>query len=144
MAGTGTTVGFIGLGMMGLPMARSLLRNGHALLACDPNPAAREALAEGAASGAVRFAETPAGVAEGCEVIVTMLPDSKVVAQVMEGQGGLLPTLRPGQLVIDMGSSLPGETRRLAAAAAARGAMLVAMMPPGPRPSRCCAAWERR
>ena len=48
-------LGFIGLGMMGLPMARSLLRHGRALLACDPNPAAREALAEAAREGGLDF-----------------------------------------------------------------------------------------
>jgi 3-hydroxyisobutyrate dehydrogenase-like beta-hydroxyacid dehydrogenase len=63
-------------------------------------------------------------VAAGAEVIVLMLPDSKVVSAVMEGEGGLLGALRPGQLVIDMGSSLPGETRRLAPLLAARGAAL--------------------
>jgi 3-hydroxyisobutyrate dehydrogenase len=125
MSGTGAPVGFIGLGMMGLPMARSLLRRGHSLLACDMSAEARAALAEGAAPGAVQFAETPAGVADAAEVIVLMLPDSRSVAQVMEGEGGLLPALRPGQLVIDMGSSVPAETRRLAALAAARGAELV-------------------
>ena len=125
MAAPGAPVGFIGLGMMGLPMARSLLRRGRSLLACDSSEAARAALAEGAAPGAVRFAATPAGVADEAEVIVLMLPDSRIVAQVMEGEGGLLAALRPGQLVIDMGSSLPGETQRLAALAAARGAALI-------------------
>ncbi|MBV1798250.1 NAD(P)-dependent oxidoreductase [Siccirubricoccus sp. G192] len=118
-------VGFIGLGMMGLPMARCLLRRGRSLAACDPSATAREALAEGAAPGSLRFVGTPAEVAEACDIIVTMLPDSRAVAQVMEGPGGLLAVLRPGQLVIDMGSSLPAETRRLAAAAAGRGAALV-------------------
>jgi len=118
-------VGFIGLGMMGLPMARCLLRSGRALVACDPAEAARQVLAEGAAPDRLRFVGTPAEVAKACDIIVTMLPDSRIVAQVMEGPGGLLAVLRPGQLVIDMGSSVPGETRRLAEAAAGRGAMLI-------------------
>ena len=85
MPGTGSApVGFIGLGMMGLPMARCLLRRGGSLVACDPSAAARAALAEGAAPGSLRFAGTPDEVAEGCEVVVAMLPDSRVVAQVME------------------------------------------------------------
>jgi 3-hydroxyisobutyrate dehydrogenase len=127
MPATEAPVGFIGLGMMGLPMARSLLRRGHALVACDPSEAARGALAEGAAPGALRFVGAPAEVAaaEACSAIVLMLPDSRVVAQVMEGPGGLLPVLRPGQLVVDMGSSEPAETRRLEAAAAGRGAALI-------------------
>ena len=118
-------LGFIGLGMMGLPMARSLLRHGRALLACDPSPAAREALAEGAPAGAVRFAAAPSEVAEGAETVILVLPDSKVVAHVVEGPGGLLAALRPGHLVLDMGSSLPAETRRLAAATAGRGAVFL-------------------
>jgi 3-hydroxyisobutyrate dehydrogenase len=122
MAGAAPPLGFIGLGMMGLPMARSLLRHGRALLACDPNPAARDTLAENAGAGAVRFAAAPAEVAEAAETVILVLPDSKVVAHVVEGPGGLLPALRPGHLVLDMGSSLPAETRRLAAAAAGRGA----------------------
>ncbi|WP_135466910.1 NAD(P)-dependent oxidoreductase [Crenalkalicoccus roseus] len=125
MAATDGPVGFVGLGMMGLPMARSLLRRGWRLVACDPSGAARAALAEGAAPGAARFADTPAEVAEACRVVVLMLPDSRVVAQVMEGPGGLIAVLRPGQLVVDMGSSVPSETRRLAAALAGRGAAMV-------------------
>lgn len=121
----GEPIGFIGLGMMGLPMARSLLRNGQSLVACDPSAAARDALADGSAAGAVCFVETPAAVTDIARVIVLMLPDSKIVAQVMEGPAGLLAGLRGGQLVIDMGSSLPGETRRLAALAAARGAAMM-------------------
>ena len=118
-------LGFIGLGMMGLPMARCLLAAGRRLGCCDPSGTARAALAEGAAPGALRFVDSPAEVAEQAGIIVLMLPDSRVVAQVMEGPGGLLAVLRPGQLVIDMGSSIPGETRRLAEAAKGRGAAFI-------------------
>ncbi len=119
---SGTRIGFIGLGMMGGPMARNLVKAGRQLLACDPNAAVRDALAEGAPAGAVAFAATPAEVAAGAEIIILMLPDSPVVARVMEGEGGLLAALKPGHLVVDMSSSIPGETRRQAAAAAAKGA----------------------
>ncbi|MBW8267919.1 NAD(P)-dependent oxidoreductase [Caldovatus aquaticus] len=118
-------IGFIGLGMMGLPMARSLLAKGHRLLACDAAEAARAALRDGAPAGRLEFAPTPAAVAAGADIVVLMLPTSAVVAQVMEGADGLLGALRPGALVIDMGSSIPAETRRLAALAAARGAALI-------------------
>ena len=118
-------IGFIGLGMMGLPMSRNLVKAGHALLACDPSEAARIALTEGAPAGRVQFAGTPSAVAAKAEIIVLMLPDSPIVAKVMEGDGGLLSALRPGQLIIDMSSSLPGETRRLAPLAAARGATYI-------------------
>jgi len=125
MAERAGAIGFIGLGMMGLPMARSLLARGFAVLACDTSEAARAALAEGAPEGAAAFAPDPAAVAAGAEIVVLMLPDSRIVEQVMEGPGGLLPALGPGMLVIDMGSSDPAETRRLAEAAAARGAVFV-------------------
>jgi 3-hydroxyisobutyrate dehydrogenase len=118
-------IGFIGLGMMGLPMSRNLVQAGHALLACDPSEAARAALAEGAPAGRVQFAATPAAVAAGADIIVLMLPDSPIVAKVMEGEAGVLSALRPGQLIIDMSSSLPGETRRLAPLVAARGATYI-------------------
>jgi 3-hydroxyisobutyrate dehydrogenase len=125
MTATGGPIGFIGLGMMGLPMARSLVARGFRVLGCDPSAAARAAVAEGTPAGAVTFAPTPAAVAAGAEVIVLMLPNSRVIASVMEGEGGLLAGLRPGMLVIDMSSSEPGETRRLAGLAAASGAMMV-------------------
>lgn len=125
MAATARPIGFIGLGMMGLPMARSLITRGFGVLACDTSEAARAALAEGAPSGAVSFADTPAAVAAGSDAIVLMLPNSRIVATVMEGEGGLLAALRPGMLVIDMSSSEPGESRRLAALVAAKGARFV-------------------
>lgn len=115
-------IGFIGLGMMGLPMARCLLAKGFSVLACDTSAAAREALAEGAPAGALSLAADPAAVAAGAEIIVLMLPTSAVVGAVVEGAKGLLSALRPGSVVIDMSSSLPGETRRLAPLIEARGA----------------------
>jgi 3-hydroxyisobutyrate dehydrogenase-like beta-hydroxyacid dehydrogenase len=75
-------LGFIGLGAMGLPMARNLLRHGRALLACDTDPAARNALAGSAeAADAVRFAAAPAAVAEAAETVILVLPDSEAVAR---------------------------------------------------------------
>jgi 3-hydroxyisobutyrate dehydrogenase len=115
-------IGFTGLGMMGLPMARSLLARGFSVLACDTSAAAREALAEGAAPGVVAFAPDPAAVAAGARAVVLMLPNSRIVATVM---AALLPALRPGALVIDMGSSEPAETRRWAGLVAQRGARFV-------------------
>ncbi len=125
MSQGGTQVGFIGLGMMGLPMARSMIARGFRVLGCDTSEAARAALAEGAPAGAATFAPDPAAVAAATDIVVLMLPNSRIVAQVMEGPNGLLPALRPGMLVIDMSSSEPGETRRLAALVAERGAMMV-------------------
>ncbi len=125
MAETAGPVGFIGLGMMGLPMSRSLVARGFRVLGCDPSETARAAVGEGAPAGAVSFAPDPAAVAAGADVVVLMLPNSRVVAQVMEGPGGVFAGLRPGALVIDMSSSEPAESRRLAALAEAKGARFV-------------------
>ncbi len=105
-------VGFVGLGMMGRPMAGNLLAKGVALLTFD---------AAGVAIEGADVAPDLAGLA-ATDTIILMLPDSPAVAAVMEG---LLPALRPGTLVIDMGSSVPAETRRWAAALAARGCAML-------------------
>ena len=126
MAAAAAPVGFIGLGMMGLPMARSLLRHGRALLACDPNRRRARRAGGGRRKPAPSASPPrPPKSPKRPSAIILVLPDSKVVAHVVEGPGGLLPALRPGHLVVDMGSSLPAETRRLAAAAAGRGAAFI-------------------
>lgn len=125
MAERAGPIGFIGLGTMGHHMARNLMAKGFAVLGCDVSEKAREALAQAAPPGALAFAPDPAAVAAGAETIVLMLPNSRVISAVLEGERGLFSALRPGTLVIDMSSSEPAETRRLAAAAAARGATLV-------------------
>lgn len=102
-------VGFIGLGMMGRPMATNLVSKGVALTSFD----AAGVTVEGATAAA-----DAAALAKGCKLVVLMLPDSRIVAKVMES---LVPALQPGSLVVDMGSSEPGETRRWAAALKARG-----------------------
>jgi 3-hydroxyisobutyrate dehydrogenase len=105
-------VGFVGLGMMGRPMAGNLVAKGVALLTFD---------AAGVTLAGAEAAPDLAGVA-AADTIVLMLPDSPAVAAVMDQ---LLPALRPGTLVIDMGSSVPAETRRWAAALEARGCALL-------------------
>ncbi|WP_223880685.1 NAD(P)-binding domain-containing protein [Roseococcus microcysteis] len=106
-----TQVGFVGLGMMGRPMAGNLVAKGVSLRTHD------------AADQAIEGAEAVGldGLA-ACDTIILMLPDSPAVAAVMEG---LLPVLRPGALVIDMGSSVPAETRRWAAALEAHGCAML-------------------
>ena len=106
-------LGFIGLGMMGAPMAGNLVAKGQALATFD---AAGTALA-----GAETVADA-AALAQRAETIILMLPDSPAVAAVL---AALEPALRPGALVIDMGSSQPAETRRWGERLAARGCGLV-------------------
>jgi 3-hydroxyisobutyrate dehydrogenase len=106
-------VGFIGLGMMGRPMAENLLAKGFSLLTCD---------AAGVTLAGAEAAASPATLAARAGPILLMLPDSRAVAAVMEA---MLPALNAGALVVDMGSSDPAETRRWAAALAARGAAML-------------------
>jgi 3-hydroxyisobutyrate dehydrogenase len=118
------TLGFIGLGKMGLPMASCLLANGHGLLAFDTAQTAVAALREVPAPVKFEAASSAAEVAARSDIVILMLPTSAVIGEVMR-EGGCLAALRPGSLVIDMGSSIPGETRRLAAEVAERGASLI-------------------
>jgi 3-hydroxyisobutyrate dehydrogenase len=117
----GSAVGFVGLGNMGLPMARRLASAGFAVRAFDVSEAARAALAE---PPGVPIAATAADAAREADAVVLMLPSSAVVEHVLRAEG-VLAALAPGALVVDMSSSQPLSTRALAAEAAARGAELV-------------------
>lgn len=104
------TVGFIGLGIMGKPMALNLLRAGYQLVVHNRSPAAVEELvAQGASRG-----ETPRDVAERSEIIITMLPDSPDVEEVVAGTDGVLAGAADGALIIDMSTISPATARRLA------------------------------
>lgn len=119
-------LGFIGLGMMGLPMAEAVVRAGHPVVACDRDPARLALLADACGNGAlVRTTLMIAEVGEHCRTVVLMLPTSEHVAGVLLGEDGLARSLAPGALVVDMGSSIPAETRRLAEALADRGLRLI-------------------
>lgn len=117
----GAAVGFVGVGNMGLPMARRLVRAGYQVRAHDVDPEIRaRARAE---AGAVAV-ETVAEAADGASATVLMLPNSRVVADVWD-DGGLMDALPYGCVLIDMGSSQPAETRRLAGLAAESGRAMV-------------------
>ena len=116
-----TTIGFIGLGIMGRPMARNLIQAGHRLIVLDRNP---EPVAELAALGA-EPAASPASVAEHAEVVITMLPDSPDVEAVVFDAQGVLMGLRPGTLYIDMSTVSPMLAERITAAGAAQGAAVL-------------------
>src|SRR5438105_514826 len=111
------TVGFIGLGVMGKPMARNLIKAGHALVVHNRS---RGAVDELTAAGAAAAA-SPADVARQSSIVITMLPDTPDVDQVLAGPDGVLSGLRPSTIVIDMSSISPGAARRLAAMVAAKG-----------------------
>jgi 2-hydroxy-3-oxopropionate reductase len=112
------SIGLIGLGVMGRPMAGNLLKAGYRVVVHDVDRAAVEALgADGAEAGS-----SPRGVAESTDVLITMLPDSPQVREVYLGPSGAFESLRPGWLAIDMSSIAPSTARELAARAAEDGA----------------------
>jgi len=114
-------IGFIGLGVMGAPMARNLLRAGYEVVVLNRTPEKAAALVEEGAAAA----SDPRDVAERSDVVITMLPDSPDVRCVIAGEHGVLEGARPGQLVIDMSTIAPAVARELAAAAATSGVAML-------------------
>ena len=114
------SVAFIGLGNMGAPMARRLVRAGYCVTGFDLSRDARAAVA---AAGA-RAAETAADAVRGADVVILMLPGSAVVEAVL-GDPAVSGALAEGSTVVDMSSSDPLSTRRLAADTGSRGITLV-------------------
>jgi len=113
----GRTVGVIGLGLMGRPMARNLAKAGASLVVHSRSPGpVRELAAEGMTAAA-----NPAEVARAAGTLILMLTDTPAVEAVVEGPGGVLEGLRPGGLVIDMGTTAVAATRRLAERVRAAG-----------------------
>jgi 3-hydroxyisobutyrate dehydrogenase len=114
-------VGFIGLGIMGRPMAEHILRAGHELTVFNRTAAkTKELAAQGAA-----VEESPAGVAARSEVVITMVTDSPDVEKVIAGRGGVLETIEEGSIVIDMSTIAPNAERRLDALLRQRGCNLI-------------------
>lgn len=115
------TIGFIGLGIMGKPMAGHLLTAGYQLVVHSRSrPAVDELVAAGATAEA-----SPAQVARTATIVITMLPDTSDVELVLTGGNGVLSTLQPGAVVIDMSSISPVATERLAALVAVKGASML-------------------
>jgi len=112
----GDAVGFIGLGIMGRPMAKNLLAAGFPLTVHSRSPGPVDDLVE---AGASRGSD-PAEVAAASAITITMLPDTPDVETVMLGPKGVVEAAQPGSLVIDMSSIDPGPTRSIAEAFAAR------------------------
>jgi 3-hydroxyisobutyrate dehydrogenase len=117
-------VGFIGLGIMGQPMARNLLRAGYKLTVTTRTPSKAILFAsENKELGSIHIATTPAQVAAECEIIVTMVTDTPDVEAVVKGETGVLATAKPGTIIIDMSTISPSVTRELAAQAAHKGVL---------------------
>ena len=109
-------IGFIGLGVMGKPMAKNLLKAGFSLTVFDIKA---EPVAELVALGAEKES-SPAKVAGKCDIIITMLPNSPHVIQVLTGKDGVLEGIRPGSIIIDMSSISPVVAKKMYAAAAGK------------------------
>ncbi|HEY1720397.1 MAG TPA: NAD(P)-dependent oxidoreductase [Magnetospirillaceae bacterium] len=114
-----TTIGFIGLGRMGLPMAARMVTAGHTVYGYDVAEMARQRLAQVGGKPVSDLAEVAAA-----HTIILMLPDSAAVSAVLH-DAALESKLRPGTTVIDMSSSEPMETRKLAEEVARRGMRLL-------------------
>ena len=112
-----STVAFIGLGIMGEPMARNLLKGGHLVRAFDVRTSAMEAISS---KGAV-LAASPANAAVDAEFIFTMLPSGKEVNQAVFGENGFAQSMTENSLFIDTSTILPADTDEISAKLAAKG-----------------------
>lgn len=110
-------VGFIGLGIMGRPMAKNLLRAGHELVVFDFN---QEAVADLVSCGAASAASGK-DLASQCSVVITMVPNSPHVRAALLGEGGVAEGAKEGTVVIDMSSIDPTESKAIGAELAKRG-----------------------
>jgi 2-hydroxy-3-oxopropionate reductase len=115
------SIGFIGLGIMGRPMARNLLKAGHHLVVHNRSQAA---VAQLVGLGA-KAADSPAAVARATQIVILMLPNSPDVEQVALGPGGLIEGVRAGQTVVDMSTISPIVSRKVGAALGAKGVRML-------------------
>ena len=118
---TRETIGFIGLGLMGRPMAKNLLKAGFPLVV---HSRSQGPVADLVSAGASR-AESPREIAGRSTRIITMLPDSPDVELVLEGPDGVFSAMQAGTILIDTSSIAPEAARRLAGRAAALGATML-------------------
>jgi 2-hydroxy-3-oxopropionate reductase len=111
------TIGFIGLGLMGRPMALNLRKRGFPVVAHNRSRPSVDTLVQaGATAGS-----SPADVAKAAKIIITMLPDAPDVEQVLEGPRGVFSTMQNGTIIVDSSTIAPAAAKRFASEAAARG-----------------------
>jgi 2-hydroxy-3-oxopropionate reductase len=114
-------IGFIGLGIMGRPMAQNLLQSAYELTVHNRSPEKAQELGEAGAS----VASSPREVAQKSDIIITMLPDSPQVREVVAGEDGVLEGIHEGALLIDMSTISPVVTKELAQAVKEKGASML-------------------
>jgi len=105
-----TKIGFIGLGIMGLPMAKNLVKAGYDIIAYDMLEAPLQNVAQSGAKAASSVVE----VAKSADIIITMLPNSPHVQTVVLGENGVLGNAKPGTIIVDMSSISPIVSREIA------------------------------
>jgi 3-hydroxyisobutyrate dehydrogenase-like beta-hydroxyacid dehydrogenase len=111
-------VGFIGVGNMGGPMCRNIIRNtNHEVIVFDLDPAAIQRCTDLGAS----FGASVADVAQRCDVVITSLPIPRIVEEVALGPNGITESAKPGTVYIDLSTNAPATARRLAEGARAKG-----------------------
>lgn len=110
-------IGFIGLGIMGKPMSKNLIKAGHELVVCDFK---KESVDEVVACGA-KAAANGAAIASECDVIITMVQNSPQVRSAVFGEGGIAETAKAGATLIDMSSIDPVESKKIGAELAEKG-----------------------
>jgi len=114
-------IGFVGLGMMGLPMARNLVEDGYSVNVFDLNEATVNAAKEFGASSSDSAADT----ASLSDIVITMVPDSEHVEAVIAGPNGILEGLKPGSVVVDMSTIDPEMGKKMANLIEAKGSNFV-------------------
>nr|WP_243442577.1 2-hydroxy-3-oxopropionate reductase [Schaalia vaccimaxillae] len=114
-------VGFIGLGIMGRPMAKNVLKAGHEVFCFDVNEAAVEDVV---ASGAMAV-QSGKAAAEAADVVITMLPNGPDVLAALSGDHGIAAGLSEGKIFVDMSSIAPGVSRQAAQIVEAKGAKMI-------------------
>jgi 3-hydroxyisobutyrate dehydrogenase len=115
------TIGFIGVGNIGAPIAGQLLTAGHTLVVHDVRRAAAEPLLTAGAT----WAESPAALAAACDVVATCLPGPAEMEQVCLGPGGIVAAMQPGALYIDHTTNAPALVRRVHALLAEKGVQML-------------------
>jgi 3-hydroxyisobutyrate dehydrogenase-like beta-hydroxyacid dehydrogenase len=127
-------IGFIGLGMMGMPIAAHLIQSGYEVTAYNRTRSKAEKLA---AEQKARIADSPLEAARGSDIVITMVADTPDVEEVVLGNNGVIESIRPGAVHIDMSSISPRATREISTKLKARGVdMLDAPVSGGPAVAR--------
>jgi 4-hydroxybutyrate dehydrogenase/sulfolactaldehyde 3-reductase len=114
-------IGFVGLGTMGGPMARNVLRKGYPVKGFDLSPAALDKHREAGGTTAA----SPRDAADGADILITMLPDGPDVERAILGEDGAIDGLKRGAIVVDMSTIDPAYTRKIGRALADRGVAMV-------------------